>query len=52
MEHGTITQILTHKETIRRKPCGLHRPTTRTVEIPKTTTVFVRGLRATQGTAL
>lgn len=46
MEHGPITQILTHKETIRWKRCGLHRPTTPTVEIPKTTAAFVRGLRA------
>lgn len=52
MEHGPITQILTYKETTRRKPCGLHRPTTPTVEIPKTTAALVRGLRATQGTAL
>jgi hypothetical protein len=52
MEHGPITQILTHKETIRWKPCGLHRRTTPTVEIPKATAALVRGLRATQGTAL
>jgi len=52
MEHGSITQILTHKETIWWKPCGLHRPTTPTVEIPKTTAAFVRGLRVTQDTAL
>lgn len=52
MEHGPITQILTHKATIRWKPSGLHRPTTPTVQIPKTTAALVRGLCATQGTAL
>jgi len=37
---------------IRWKPCGLHRTTTPTVDIPKTTAAYVRGLRASQGTAL
>ena len=33
------------QKTIRWKPCGLHRTTTPTVEIPKTTAAYVRGLR-------